>query len=67
MHAIEEAVKKLSLKHAEHIAAYDPRQGLDNSRRLTGMHETSSINGFSSGKIVFKLISVYAWNSLSFI
>ncbi|KAA3677989.1 glutamine synthetase [Paragonimus westermani] len=49
MHAIEEAVKKLSLKHGEHIAAYDPRQGLDNSRRLTGMHETSSIHGFSSG------------------
>ncbi|OON22600.1 glutamine synthetase, beta-grasp domain protein [Opisthorchis viverrini] len=49
---IEEAVAKLSLKHAEHIAAYDPHQGLDNSRRLTGLHETSSISGFSSGQVI---------------
>lgn len=47
--AIEEAVEKLSRKHAEHILVYDPKQGKDNRRRLTGAHETSSIHGFSSG------------------
>lgn len=28
---------------------YDPRGGKDNSRRLTGQHETSSIHEFSAG------------------
>jgi len=47
--AIEAAVKKLEARHAEHIAAYDPRGGKDNARRLTGLHETSSIHEFSAG------------------
>ncbi|VDP68410.1 unnamed protein product [Echinostoma caproni] len=47
--AIEQAVEKLSKRHAEHLKVYDPRHGEDNSRRLTGLHETSSIHGFSSG------------------
>nr|AQX17734.1 glutamine synthase [Bathyctena chuni] len=46
---IEEAVEKFSKKHAEHIAAYDPTGGEDNRRRLTGLHETASIDQFSSG------------------
>lgn len=28
---------------------YDPHGGADNSRRLTGLHETSTIDKFSSG------------------
>ncbi|XP_071482713.1 glutamine synthetase-like [Diadema antillarum] len=43
------AIEKLSKRHDEHIRAYDPKNGLDNARRLTGKHETSSIDDFSSG------------------
>jgi len=43
------AVEKLSLQHNRHIQAYDPRGGKDNERRLTGLHETSSIHDFSHG------------------
>ncbi|KAL2099483.1 hypothetical protein ACEWY4_003877 [Coilia grayii] len=46
---IEKAIDKLSAKHQEHIRVYDPHGGLDNKRRLTGQHETSSIEGFSAG------------------
>jgi len=46
---IEEAIKKLSLRHAEHIKVYDPKGGEDNKRRLTGHHETSSVEKFSYG------------------
>lgn len=46
---IEEAIDKLSKQHARHIRAYDPRDGKDNERRLTGHHETSNINDFSAG------------------
>lgn len=47
--AIESAIKKLAKRHDEHIMAYDPKQGKDNERRLTGEHETSSIHTFSFG------------------
>lgn len=47
--AIEEAVKKMSLRHVEHIRVYDPKGGEDNSRRLCGAFETSSMESFSSG------------------
>ena len=33
----------------DHIRAYDPKEGADNRRRLTGCHETSSIEDFSAG------------------
>lgn len=33
----------------KHIKVYDPRGGKDNERRLTGLHETASINDFSAG------------------
>ncbi|XP_046778392.1 glutamine synthetase isoform X1 [Gallus gallus] len=46
---IEEAIEKLSKRHQYHIRAYDPKGGLDNARRLTGFHETSSIHEFSAG------------------
>eukprot|EP01025_Chloroclados_australasicus_P047168 TRINITY_DN5241_c0_g1_i2.p2 TRINITY_DN5241_c0_g1~~TRINITY_DN5241_c0_g1_i2.p2 ORF type:complete len:407 (-),score=53.22 TRINITY_DN5241_c0_g1_i2:255-1475(-) len=42
---IVEHCKKLEKRHAVHIAAY----GEGNERRLTGKHETSSMNDFSYG------------------
>ncbi|XP_050389524.1 glutamine synthetase-like [Patella vulgata] len=47
--AIEDAIERLSHHHVRHIKAYDPREGKDNERRLTGLHETSSIHDFSAG------------------
>lgn len=43
--AIQEQCEKLGKRHAVHIAAY----GEGNERRLTGKHETSSMNDFSWG------------------
>ena len=48
---IEKAIEKLALNHKAHIRAYDPKDGMDNARRLTGFHETSNINDFSAGKL----------------
>ncbi|OQS00055.1 glutamine synthetase [Thraustotheca clavata] len=45
MKKIIEALEKLKLKHKVHIAAY----GTGNERRLTGRHETASIDQFSYG------------------
>lgn len=42
---IEQAIEKLSKRHAEHIKLY----GSDNEQRLTGRHETASMTSFSSG------------------
>jgi len=49
MKAIEAAIERLSKHHVRHIKAYDPNEGKDNERRLTGAHETSSIHDFSAG------------------
>lgn len=46
---IEVAIERLSKHHVRHIKAYDPKEGKDNERRLTGFHETSSIHDFSAG------------------
>jgi len=46
---IEEAIQKLSKTHRRHIETYDLKKGKDNEKRLTGRHETSSINSFSVG------------------
>lgn len=46
---IEDAITHLSANHSWHIANYDPNGGQDNERRLTGLHETSSIHSFTSG------------------
>lgn len=43
--AIQEQCNKLEKRHGVHIAAY----GEGNERRLTGKHETSSMNDFSWG------------------
>jgi len=40
---IKKAILNLSLRHKEHISAY----GEGNERRLTGKHETASIDQFS--------------------
>lgn len=42
---IMEYIEKLKLKHQEHIEVY----GKNNEKRLTGLHETSSISNFSYG------------------
>ena len=42
---IYEACEKLKEKHKDHMKVY----GKDNERRLTGIHETSSIDDFSYG------------------
>ena len=42
---INAACEKLSKKHTEHISVY----GVDNEQRLTGLHETCSINEFRYG------------------
>jgi glutamine synthetase len=42
---ILDAIEKLKNKHNEHIRVY----GVDNDQRLTGAHETASINDFSYG------------------
>jgi len=42
---IVEAIERLAKKHKEHIALY----GVDNDKRLTGAHETASIESFSYG------------------
>ena len=42
---IMDAIRKLGEKHAEHIAVY----GEDNDQRLTGKHETASVEKFSYG------------------
>lgn len=47
--AINAYIEKLSKCHLKHIAAYDPKGGKDNERRLTGKHGTSSIHDFSAG------------------
>ena len=46
---INVAIKRLSTEHERHIKMYDPHGGEDNKRRLTGKHETASIDEFSSG------------------
>lgn len=45
MKYIDEAVEALSKRHSEHIALY----GADNALRLTGKHETASMEKFSAG------------------
>ena len=39
------AVEKLSKNHKEHLSVY----GINNNKRLTGKHETSSMHNFTSG------------------
>ena len=45
MSAIDTYIERLSKVHTEHIAAY----GIGNEQRLTGKHETASIDTFLSG------------------
>merc|ERR1712098_301610 len=41
MDHIEKAIAKLSKHHASHIKEYDPNEGKDNERRLTGSHHVN--------------------------
>ncbi|XP_040891147.1 glutamine synthetase-like [Toxotes jaculatrix] len=45
---IEEAIRRLSNRHSQHIRVYDPHGGLDNMRRLTSQRATSSFHDFST-------------------
>lgn len=45
LEVIKQAIYKLGAKHAEHIKVY----GEDNEQRLTGKHETASMEKFSYG------------------
>lgn len=49
MKYIEEAMKKLEPFHAEHLKIYDPNNGEDNLKRLSGRCETSSVEKFTWG------------------
>ncbi|CAI8028781.1 Glutamine synthetase [Geodia barretti] len=49
MKVMEEAIQRLEKRHKEHIILYDPSGGVDNSRRLTGLHETAHIDQFFWG------------------
>lgn len=46
---INTAIERLSKRHEHHIKNYDLDGGESNKRRLTGLHETASIDKFSSG------------------
>merc|ERR1711881_713563 len=46
---IEAAIERLRKRHDRHIIDYDCKGGDDNKRRLTGKHETSSMDSFSAG------------------
>lgn len=45
MKHIDAAIKKLEKRHKEHMEVY----GTDNDMRMTGIHETASIDTFTSG------------------
>jgi len=63
--AIEKAIEKLSACHETHIKAYDPHEGKDNERRLTGLHETSSIHDFSAGKLfLIEILAMWCVNRI---
>jgi len=46
---IKAAMKKLEPRHSDHLKLYDPNGGRDNLKRLSGKHETSSIDKFTWG------------------
>ncbi|KAF5186393.1 Glutamine synthetase [Thalictrum thalictroides] len=55
---IKKAIKKLGLRHKEHIAAY----GEGNERRLTGHHETADINSFKWIKCLSHLVCTFSFS-----
>jgi glutamine synthetase len=46
---IKSAMKKLEPRHSDHLKLYDPNGGKDNLKRLSGKHETSSVDKFTWG------------------
>lgn len=49
LEVIKAAMPKLERRHSEHLRIYDPNGGQDNLRRLSGRHETSSVEKFTWG------------------
>lgn len=49
LEVIKAAMPKLERNHAEHLRVYDPNNGRDNLKRLSGRHETSSVEKFTWG------------------
>jgi len=49
LEVIQAAMKKLEIKHHDHLKLYDPHGGIDNLKRLSGKHETSSVDSFTWG------------------
>ena len=45
---IEEAIRKLSKRHSQHLSVYGAHGGADNIHRLTGKGSTSSFHHFST-------------------
>ncbi|XP_042338428.1 glutamine synthetase-like, partial [Plectropomus leopardus] len=45
---IEEAIRRLSKRHSQHLRVYDPHDGADNMRRLTSQLTNSSFHEFST-------------------
>ncbi|GLD66955.1 glutamine synthetase-like protein [Lates japonicus] len=45
---IEEAIRRLSRRHSQHLRVYDPRGGADNMSRLCSQSLTSSYDEFSA-------------------
>ncbi|XP_040001607.1 glutamine synthetase-like [Xiphias gladius] len=45
---MEEAIRRLSKRHSQHLRVYDPHGGADNMRRLTSNRSTSSFHDFST-------------------
>ncbi|GBP88433.1 Glutamine synthetase 2 cytoplasmic [Eumeta japonica] len=46
---IERLIDNLSRRHGAHMAEYDPRDGADNIRRLTGRNGTTHVRDFTAG------------------
>ena len=65
MAVIEAAIDKLSKNHAAHIKAYDPNEGKDNERRLTGTFMRFPKDNLSSksARILSAAITIYRSHS----
>ncbi len=46
---IQDAMPKMAARHMHHMVNYDPSGGVDNAKRMTGLHETAKFDEFSYG------------------
>jgi glutamine synthetase len=49
LEVMKQAMGLFERRHMDHIRVYDPNDGEDNKRRLTGLHETAPLEHFSWG------------------